>query len=88
MPPKPAAPADVQQLTTELAALSNSLVQQQQQGGDGSSKAEGGAELIIANGVWTKGIPVHEQYAAKMLQLFEVRDCTALRTCLQPSRDL
>jgi hypothetical protein len=22
--------------------------------------------------VWTKGVPVHEQYAAKMLQLFQV----------------
>ncbi|WIA34200.1 hypothetical protein OEZ86_012556 [Tetradesmus obliquus] len=72
--PKPAAAADVQQLTTELAALSSSLVQQQQQQqGDkeDGSKAEGGAQLIIANGVWTKGVPVHEAYAAKMLQLFK-----------------
>jgi hypothetical protein len=72
MPPKPAAAADVAQLTTELAGLSDSLVQQQQQGGSDSSNTEGGAELIIANGVWTKGIPAHEQYAAKMIQLFKV----------------
>jgi hypothetical protein len=71
MPPKPAAAADVAQLTTELAGLSDSLVQQQQ-GGSDSSNTEGGTELIIANGVWTKGVPVHEQYAAKMLQLFKV----------------
>lgn len=80
--PKPAAAADVQQLTTELAALSSSLVQQQQQQGDkeDGSKAEGGAQLIIANGVWTKGVPVHEAYAAKMLQLFkaEVRDVASV----------
>lgn len=80
--PKPAAAADVQQLTTELAALSSSLVQQQQQQGDkeDGSKAEGGAQLIIANGVWTKGVPVHEAYAAKMLQLFkaEVREVASV----------
>ncbi|WIA14035.1 hypothetical protein OEZ85_002593 [Tetradesmus obliquus] len=81
--PKTAAAADVQQLTTELAALSSSLVQQQQQQqGDkeDGSKAEGGAQLIIANGVWTKGVPVHEAYAAKMLQLFkaEVREVASV----------
>jgi hypothetical protein len=77
MPPKPAAAADVQQLTTELAGLSSSLAQQQQGGEGDSGKADGGgAELIIANGVWTKGVPVHEQYAAKMLQLFQVCACS------------
>jgi hypothetical protein len=31
-----------------------------------------GVKLIIATAVWTKGVPVHEQYAALMLQLFQV----------------
>jgi hypothetical protein len=85
MPPKPAAAADVAQLTTELAGLSDSLLQQQQQqqgSSDSSSNTEGGAELIIANGVWTKGIPVHEQYAAKMLQLFKVSWAEVWRSLL------
>ncbi|KAF6258701.1 serine protease inhibitor-domain-containing protein [Scenedesmus sp. NREL 46B-D3] len=78
MPPAPAAPADVRQLTTELAGLCDSLVQQQQQqqGGSHSSNTVGSAQLIVANGVWTQGVPVHQQYAAQMLQLFqaEVRE--------------
>eukprot|EP00882_Tetradesmus_deserticola_P009086 GHRQ01009586.1.p1 GENE.GHRQ01009586.1~~GHRQ01009586.1.p1 ORF type:complete len:499 (+),score=186.84 GHRQ01009586.1:120-1616(+) len=77
VPPQPAAPADVQQLTAELAGLCDSLLQQQQQQrGADSSNAEAGAELLIANGVWTNGVPLHEHYTTKMMQLFkaEVRE--------------
>uniref|UniRef100_A0A383WKG2 Serpin domain-containing protein n=1 Tax=Tetradesmus obliquus TaxID=3088 RepID=A0A383WKG2_TETOB len=35
-----------------------------------------GVQLIIASAAWTKGVPVHKQFAAQMLQLFqaEVRE--------------
>lgn len=31
-----------------------------------------GVQLIIASAAWTKGVPVHKQFAAQMLQLFQV----------------
>jgi hypothetical protein len=60
--PKDASAGDVAALLRETASLSASL----------AAQAGNGAELVLANGVWSKGVPVSPEYAAAVKDLFGV----------------
>eukprot|EP00878_Enallax_costatus_P014187 GHUV01014839.1.p1 GENE.GHUV01014839.1~~GHUV01014839.1.p1 ORF type:complete len:494 (+),score=97.36 GHUV01014839.1:67-1548(+) len=63
--PKPATESEVEDLLQSLSQLSTSLLQQDKGGRDG------GAEMILANGIWTNKVEVQPEYAAQMLKLFQ-----------------
>jgi hypothetical protein len=39
-----------------------------------SSVPDYGVKLVLASAVWSRGVPVHEQYAARMKHMFQVRE--------------
>lgn len=66
-----------QQLNALFSGLSAQLQQAGGEGGQdsGAPAAEPGAELLVANSIWSKGVAVLPEYVSSMSQLFQVCGC-------------
>lgn len=79
--PTSASEAEVEDLLQSLSHLNTALLQQ------GQGKGHGGAEMILANGIWTNKVEVRAEYAAHMHKLFQVGtyddERITIHTCFQ-----